>query len=229
MGRGHLQLAGSPRMRCGASSISRFGRRLREDIDAIRHQSRQQRSPLQRLLGCKRDTIRQAPYLGIVAMRQLIEQFGATRRFEVGLTKQHVVAVIVAIPERHAAPEESFRASARVNHQMGKAVNFQVINALAEPLRMLVGGMTHFKRLQHGQCRHAHAVVIDQLHAEQTCFAARHQQDIAVLQIAMGQVRVAQPPGQLHPDLAELLQNLGLVQVILDELVKWQPLGPFHL
>jgi hypothetical protein len=42
------------------------------------------------------------------------------------------------------------------------------------------------------------------------------------------QIGLAQPARQLHPDLTEFFQHLGLFKVVLDELVERQALGPFH-
>jgi hypothetical protein len=50
-----------------------------------------------------------------------------------------------------------------------------------------------------------------------------------VLQVGVGQIRLAQPARQLLPDLAQRLQHRRPLQVVADEGVQGQSLDPLHL
>ena len=50
-----------------------------------------------------------------------------------------------------------------------------------------------------------------------------------MLQVGVGDARLAEPRRQLHPEVQEHLEVLGPLEVLLDELVERQPFDPAHL
>ena len=103
-----------------------------------------------------------------------------------------------------------------------------MVAALAQPLRMLIVGMADLAGGALGQGRDVHAVVIDQPQSQRAALAAGHQQDVAVLQIAVRHVGVAQFLGQTNPHLRQSIQQHRLVQLLADELVETETLDPAH-
>ena len=79
-----------------------------------------------------------------------------------------------------------------------------------------------------GQGRHVHPVVVDQPQGQRAALHG-HQDHVAVLQVGMGNARLAEPRRQLHPQVQEHLEILRPLEVFLDELVERQPFHPAHL
>ena len=71
---------------------------------------------------------------------------------------------------------------------MRKAIDVRVVEAILDPQRVLKIRMAHFAGMLVRQCRHPHAVVVDQFQAELADECAGNEQDVAVLQIGVGEV-----------------------------------------
>ncbi len=132
-------------------------------------------------------------------MRQLLEQRGLARLAQVGRREQEVIAVVVLLPERF--PLGLHDAQCRGDQQDRKPVHFRAVSPLAHPVRVLVGRMADLARFVFRQRRHPHAVVVDQLQRQRIGAGARHEEDVAVLEVAVGHVRRAQVLRHPPPDL----------------------------
>ena len=65
---------------------------------------------------------------------------------QVGLLEEQVVAVVVLLPQRPAPRPQ--RAQRRGDQQQREAVHVEAVRPLAQPLRVLVGGMADLARLR---------------------------------------------------------------------------------
>ena len=108
----------------------------------------------------------------VLQLPQFLEQSGLSRRFQVGLAEEEVIAIVVALPQAAAAGHQA--SQGRGHHQQRETIHFTVIEAVAQPLRVLKGRMADFPRGHLGQGRHVHAVVVDQFHCQRQGFAAGH-------------------------------------------------------
>lgn len=120
------------------------------------------------------------------------------------------------------------RPNCRVDGQVGKAVYLGVVGSFAQTLWVLVGRMAQLARSGPRHGRHVHPVVVDQLQGKPAS-GPRHQQDVAVLQVGMGYLGLAEPRGQLHPQVQQRAQRFRTVQVLPDEVIQGEPLAPTHL
>ena len=112
---------------------------------------------------------------------------------------------------------------------MREAIDVGVVQAILQAQRMLEIWMADFAgmRRRPGRaptCRRSRSA------SGRACSAiARHQEHVAVLQVGMSQIAVAQPSRQLCPHLHQGVQVLRLVGVVADELVEREAFDPFHL
>ena len=128
---------------------------------------------------------------------QFREQGRIARIREVLRGEQQVFAGVEAIPKLLAVNLE--RSNRGVDRQMRKTINLRAEGARLDSHRMLIVGNAELHGGLALESRHMHAVVIDQLEGELVFGASGHQQDVAVLQVAMGHLRFGHPLRQAQP------------------------------
>ena len=78
---------------------------------------------------------------------------------------------------------------------MREAVHVEAVDAFAESLGVLVAGVPQLARLPARQPRHVHPVIVDQAQGQLPLVAGGDQQHVAVLQVGMGDLGLAQARG----------------------------------
>jgi len=92
---------------------------------------------------------------------------------------------------------------------------------------VLVVAVAHFGTRSPLQRGHVHGVVVHEPEAQRLPFRLR--QDVAVLQVAVGQVHRVEISHEVGPRFGEAIKDVGLIEVILNESVQRRAPGPFHL
>ena len=88
--------------------------------------------------------------------------------------------------------------------------------------------MAHLTRGLARQRRHEHAVIVDELDRQGVGRAAGHEQDVAMLQVGVGDAGGPQSLSHASPDLQQAVQHRRLVEILADELVEGEALDPLH-
>ena len=119
-------------------------------------------------------------------VRQLPQQFRPTRFAQVRLLEQHVVAVVVLVPQPLAADLQGATATRR--SAAGESGPRRCCTSLPRCAADAGNGWPTSPDFGR-QRRHPHAVVVDQLQRQRVRRRTRHQQDVAVLQVAVADLR----------------------------------------
>src|SRR5262245_48437866 len=94
---------------------------------------------------------------------------------------------------------------------------------------MLIGRMSDLARWDASQRGQDHAVVVNQLKGQAGLRAAGNEDYVAMLQIAVGHLRLAELANHAPPKIAKPLQNRRLVEVLPDKLIEKLAFHPAHL